>query len=766
MFTKRNLIILLVVVPALLAAFSGCSGCRGSTPEPTPTAVPPTPTPTEEAAKPVGDESWDRVEESGTLRVATAADYPPFEYYDGRFKIDGFDIALVREIATRMGVAAEVRDIAFQGLGTALELGRADVAIAALSITPERQASFDFSNVYYISTDGILTHPDSNITEITDVRQMAGGRIGVQADSVYHEWIQTALIDTGLMAEDQLFLYPKPDQAVADLKKGRLHLVAMDLYPAQLAAQEEGVLLVGQGLNVQRYAIAFPNGSLALRTRLNAALLELQNEGFVAVLAKEYLDLEEDEVIPVPTPDPGKPTPTPAPTAAPPPCYDDLAYVADITFDDRGGTAPPLLLPGQAFVKTWRVRNTGTCTWDSSYTLNYVGGNSPASDMSGSTTRVKGTVAPGAQYDISVNLVAPTAPGVYQGLWQMRSGQGQFYGDRLSVVIEAVSPTPTPGPTATPSPNVNFTVDRTHIKYGDCVTFYWEVQNVKAVYFYQDGQNWQDHGVPGKSNSQECPPATITYYLRVVYADDSSETFPLTIYVEPAPESPQIVAFDATPAQIQAGDCVDLYWDVRGDINTVRILRNNAVIYDGAPSRGSMQDCPPGAGEMAYTLEAVGPGGTSKSVRVINVVQPGPTPTPTPPPTAVPPTATPEPPTATPEPENPLTGTSWILSSMNINQVLIPGTNVTADFAADRVSGSGGCNTYNANYVVDGQAIMVRNFTSSQQACTEEILQQEQLFFTALQSATTYQLAGDQLVLFDSGGAEILRFNQLVATPL
>jgi hypothetical protein len=300
-----------------------------------------------------------------------------------------------------------------------------------------------------------------------------------------------------------------------------------------------------------------------------------------------------------------------------------MVYVADVTFDDQGGAAPPSLLPGQAFVKTWRVRNAGTCAWDSSHTLNFVGGNHPDAHMGGSTVAVQGTVPPGAEYDVSVNLVAPTTPGLYQGIWQMRNGSGVFYGDRLLVTVEVLSPTPAPVPTQTPSPNISYTADRTTIRQGECTTIRWDVQNVKAVYFYPEGGTWENNGVNGQGSREVCPTQTTTYYLRVVYPDNSEETRSLTIYVEAAAESPRIVAFDAQPVQIQVGQCVDLYWDVQGDVNTVRITRNNAAIWEAAPVRGGMQDCPPGTGEMAYGIEATGPGGISKSVRVVTVVSGG-----------------------------------------------------------------------------------------------------------------------------------------------
>ena len=218
------------------------------------------------------------------------------------------------------------------------------------------------------------------------------------------------------------------------------------------------------------------------------------------------------------------------------------------------------------------------------------------------------TVAPGQTYDFSVNLTAPTTPGVYQGFWQMRNPAGTPFGETIWVGIRVPAPPqPTAAPTQTPVPNISFTVNSTNINQGQCVTFQWSVTNVQAVYFYADGQNWQNNGVAGQGSSTQCPTQTTTYYLRVVQNDGTVETRAITIYVTPVANAPQITQFSLNPSTLQVGQCLTIQWNVSGDVTTVQVLRNNASLWDGAPIRGSMQDCPPGAGQMTYTLVATGP---------------------------------------------------------------------------------------------------------------------------------------------------------------
>ena len=110
---------------------------------------------------------------------------------------------------------------------------------------------------------------------------------------------------------------------------------------------------------------------------------------------------------------------------------------------------------------------------------------------------------------------------------------------------------------------------------------------------------------------------------------------------------------------------------------------------------------------------------------------------------------------------NPLVNTSWAVSSMYINQVPLPNTSLTAFFdAANSVSGSGGCNNYTSPYSVSGNAISIGPVQATNATCNPDTDSQEQVYINAMQSATTYQLVGSQLVLYDGTGQEVVRYNR------
>lgn len=128
---------------------------------------------------------------------------------------------------------------------------------------------------------------------------------------------------------------------------------------------------------------------------------------------------------------------------------DALEFVTDITVPD--GTA---FKPGESFVKTWQIRNSGTSTWNTSYSLVFFGGEQMGGPNQVPLTR---SVAPGETVDLSVNLVAPQQPGRYLGYWLMRSANGLIFGlggladQAFYLLINVDGAAATPQPTATGS---------------------------------------------------------------------------------------------------------------------------------------------------------------------------------------------------------------------------------------------------------------------------------------------------------------------------
>ena len=125
---------------------------------------------------------------------------------------------------------------------------------------------------------------------------------------------------------------------------------------------------------------------------------------------------------PGPTPTPIVPTST-VPTNTPVPTAgagcDRAQFISDVSVPD--GTS---FAPNASFSKTWRLKNVGTCTWTTSYSVVFASGDR----MGGVDTLIPQTVVPGQTVDVGVNLTAPSLAGAYRGYWQLKNPSGALFG--------------------------------------------------------------------------------------------------------------------------------------------------------------------------------------------------------------------------------------------------------------------------------------------------------------------------------------------------
>lgn len=125
------------------------------------------------------------------------------------------------------------------------------------------------------------------------------------------------------------------------------------------------------------------------------------------------------------------PTSTPVPGTC-----NDATFLEDVTIED--GTIFP---PGKDFLKVWRLRNVGSCTWSTDYDLVFVGGNRMGAQ---SVIPLAETVKPGESVELGAYMIAPQAPGNYRGFWMLRNQDGKRFGvgadadDSLWVEIKVV----------------------------------------------------------------------------------------------------------------------------------------------------------------------------------------------------------------------------------------------------------------------------------------------------------------------------------------
>lgn len=216
----------------------------------------------------------------------------------------------------------------------------------------------------------------------------------------------------------------------------------------------------------------------------------------------------------------------------------------------------------------------------------------------------------------------------------------------------------------------------------------------------------------------------------------------------PVPPPQAQINFWADRTQINRGECATLSWDVR-NVQAVWVYpRGEDFNRFPVTGQGNRSECP--VATTTYELRALLTNGATEFRQVtINVIQP------IAPPTVQPlPTQPIAPPTIPPIAADPLAGTRWEVVNVNTGMGsvvgLIPGSKITMDFGtsqAGQVTGRAGCNTYFAQYSAGGNVLSVGRPGATTLLCEtpEGVMQQEQQFLAALQTAASFQLTGDQL---------------------
>lgn len=134
---------------------------------------------------------------------------------------------------------------------------------------------------------------------------------------------------------------------------------------------------------------------------------------------------------PLPTLTPIPPVYAPPPTAtftpAPPgPCSNDLQFLEDLTIPDNS-----IVAAGETLDKRWLVENSGSCDWDLSYRLKWIGGDALGAEEEQPLYPARA----GTQATLQIFFVAPQTPGLYESSWQAAAPDGVLFGDPIFIKV-------------------------------------------------------------------------------------------------------------------------------------------------------------------------------------------------------------------------------------------------------------------------------------------------------------------------------------------
>lgn len=245
-----------VLVAALLVA-----GCAGQSPEDADGG-----TETESASA-----AYETVR-PGVIQLLVNSDAAPFASVSDDDEFEGFDVALLTEVAERIGVDLEIRTQEFDTILPTVAIGQADAAASSIADTEERRQTVTFSLPTYTGVMSITVPSGSDIEEAED---LAGKKIGVKSASRNAEYAEQYFTDS------ELIYFPAEAPMFNALQAGTVDAAFFDGQAADKYVNQYDVEIAFSAVNDDNIgaAIVLRQDADELRKAINAALREILEDG-------------------------------------------------------------------------------------------------------------------------------------------------------------------------------------------------------------------------------------------------------------------------------------------------------------------------------------------------------------------------------------------------------------------------------------------------------------------------------------------------------
>ena len=292
---KWNKVLALALSGVLsLGLLSACSGGTTSQPSTAPSAAQEDTDPATEPSASGAEASFTTIED-GKLIMSTNAQFPPYEMVaDGEgvegTGFEGIDIEIALALADKLGLELVIDDMEFDSALLAVQNNAADMMLAGLSYSEERDQVVDFSDPYATGVQVVIVKEGSDVT----LDNLGDYMIGTQRGTTGYLYASDTP-ENGGYGEDHVIGYDNGATAVQELINGTIDAVIIDQQPAEayVAANPDAGLTILPGNWVEEdYCLAVDEGNTALLDALNAALNELIADGTVQSIVDKYITAE------------------------------------------------------------------------------------------------------------------------------------------------------------------------------------------------------------------------------------------------------------------------------------------------------------------------------------------------------------------------------------------------------------------------------------------------------------------------------------------
>ena len=250
-------------------------------------------TSSEASATEAGDYGEFTTIEEGKLIMSTNAQFPPYEMVaDGEgfngTGFEGIDVEIASAIADKLGLELQIDDMEFDSALLAVQNNTADVMLAGLSYSEERDEVVDFTDSYATGVQVVIVKEGSDVT----MDNLGEKMIGTQRGTTGYIYASDTP-ENGGYGEDHVLAYDNGATAVQALMNGQIDAVIIDEAPAkEFVAANEGLTILPGNWVEEQYCAAVDEGNTALQNAINTALNELMDDGTVDEIIAKYISVE------------------------------------------------------------------------------------------------------------------------------------------------------------------------------------------------------------------------------------------------------------------------------------------------------------------------------------------------------------------------------------------------------------------------------------------------------------------------------------------
>ncbi len=235
------------------------------------------------------DPTWERMRQSGVVRVCMEAAYPPFEMQDAEGRFSGYDVDLMQELARRWSARVEFVNVHFDGLYDALLAHKCDLVVSALPYDETLTEDVLYSPSYFNA--GLLLAVRQGESRIRGTNGLGGKRVGVELGAA-SDLEARRLRDQGRIPL-QIVPFASADECLQALAAGEVDATIADSVSVYRFARDPGgIRYFKRFLTDEQYVIAMRPDSGYLWRRVADELARMHKDGFLEGLKQQWFQIE------------------------------------------------------------------------------------------------------------------------------------------------------------------------------------------------------------------------------------------------------------------------------------------------------------------------------------------------------------------------------------------------------------------------------------------------------------------------------------------